>query len=63
IKRIESIALSLRTSNGIPSHWLDSWNDEREEFLSLGLIRQDDARVKLTERGKLLADSVAAAFV
>lgn len=63
MKRGEAIALSLRTSTGIPAAWLDPWPDERTEFLSLDLIYETDGRVLLTEKGKLLADSVAEAFV
>jgi coproporphyrinogen III oxidase-like Fe-S oxidoreductase len=37
--------------------------DERAEFIELGLLRADGDRYVLTPKGKLLADSVAAAFV
>lgn len=63
MKRGERIALSLRTPRGIPMAELDQWPDERREFEELGLLKEADGNLVLTRRGKLLADSVAAAFV
>ncbi|HMJ06811.1 MAG TPA: radical SAM family heme chaperone HemW [Chthoniobacterales bacterium] len=62
-KRAEQIALSLRTRWGVPTEWLEPWPAERAEFVELGLLRGANDRFVLTERGKLLADTVAAAFV
>jgi oxygen-independent coproporphyrinogen-3 oxidase len=63
MKRAERIALSLRTGNGIASAELNPWPDERREFEDLGLLREANGNLVLTRQGKLLADSVAAAFV
>jgi oxygen-independent coproporphyrinogen III oxidase len=63
MKRIERIALSLRTRNGIASQELVSWPNESREFVDLGLLREVSGHFVLTPRGKLLADSVAATFV
>lgn len=63
MKRGEKIALSLRTGNGIPSDELSQWPNESREFIDLGLLRQVGGRFVLTPRGKLLADSVAEAFI
>ena len=63
IKRGERIALSLRTVRGIPSVELDQWPKERREFEELGLLREVEGNCVLTPRGKLLADSVAEAFI
>ena len=63
MKRVEAIALSLRTSAGIPAGWISSWPNEVAEFISLGLMRQEDQRYILTGAGRLLADSVAEVFV
>ncbi len=62
-KQAERIALSLRTSDGVPADWLEHSPSERDEFVSLGLLRENEARFALTPKGKLLADTVAAAFV
>ncbi len=62
-KRAEQIALLLRTRTGVPIHWLAEWPEERAEFTALGLLCEDQDRFVLTSKGKLLADSVASAFV
>lgn len=63
MKRAEQIALLLRTRDGVPADWLDAASEERAEFIELGLLLERDGRYVLTPKGKLLADSVAAAFV
>jgi oxygen-independent coproporphyrinogen-3 oxidase len=63
VKRGEIIALSLRTQNGVPASWLKTRPNKRDEFLALGLLRQHDSNFVLTQKGKLLADTVAEAFV
>lgn len=62
-KRAEQILLSLRTREGVPAEWLRPWPQEQTEFMALGLLRAQDDRLVLTAKGKLLADSVAEAFV
>jgi oxygen-independent coproporphyrinogen-3 oxidase len=62
-KRAERIALSLRTRDGVPADCLAEWPSERREFLELGLLDDRGSHFVLTEKGKLLADSVAEAFV
>jgi oxygen-independent coproporphyrinogen-3 oxidase len=63
MKRSERIALALRTRDGISSSELESWPTESREFINLGLLREANGNFILTPRGKLLADSVAEAFV
>jgi oxygen-independent coproporphyrinogen-3 oxidase len=63
MKRTERIALALRTRDGISSQELASWPNESREFTDLGLLREANGKFILTPRGKLLADSVAEAFV
>jgi putative oxygen-independent coproporphyrinogen III oxidase len=63
MKRTERIALALRTREGISQQVLESWPNERRELIDLGLIRELNGNFILTPRGKLLADSVAGAFV
>jgi oxygen-independent coproporphyrinogen-3 oxidase len=62
-KRRETIALSLRTQNGVPAKWLKARPNERDEFVALGLLRERDGNFVLTPAGKLLADSVAEGFI
>jgi oxygen-independent coproporphyrinogen-3 oxidase len=63
MKRTERIALALRTREGISSRELDPWPNESNEFVALGLLRKQNGSFVLTPRGKLLADSVAGAFL
>lgn len=63
MKRAEQIALSLRTRWGVPAEWLEPWPAERAEFIELEMLRKENDRFLLTEKGKMLADTVAAAFV
>jgi oxygen-independent coproporphyrinogen-3 oxidase len=63
MKRTERIALALRTREGIPVQELQSWPNERREFIELGLLRELNGSFVLTPRGKLLADSVAGGFL
>ena len=62
-RRGEIAALALRTARGIERSALDAWSDAVAEFTKLGLLTDHRGRISLTRRGKLLADSVAEAFV
>ncbi len=64
MRRAEAIAFGLRTNRGVAAETLRPWDEQVAEFESLGLLRTTAAkRVLLTRRGRLLADTVAAAFV
>lgn len=63
MKRGEVIALSLRTRDGVPRAWLESRAEETEEFVGLGLLHEIGGRYVLTASGRLMADTVAAAYV
>jgi oxygen-independent coproporphyrinogen-3 oxidase len=63
MKRGEKIALGLRTDRGVSGALLRSWPHDTREFFALGLMREAGENFVLTEKGKLLADSVAEAFV
>lgn len=63
IKRAEQVALMLRTRFGVPAAWLQKSATEVAEFVRLGLLENHDSHCVLTSKGKLLADSVAAALI
>jgi len=63
MKRTERIALGLRTRDGISRRELEARPNESRQFIELGLLRELNGSFVLTPRGKLLADSVAEAFV
>ena len=61
MRQAECIAFSLRTNRGVPSDFLPA--SKAEAFADIGLLTLDDGRWHLTRKGKLLADSVAEAFI
>ena len=63
MKRAERIALSLRTRDGVSAVELQRFAREKDEFIMLGLLQESNGKFLLTQKGKSLADSVAAAFV
>ena len=63
MKRTEAIALSLRTSQGIPASWIEDRPNEIEELTRLGLMEPEADRYILTSAGRFLADSVAEALL
>ena len=64
MRRAERIAFGLRTNRGVPSALLHAWPAEVAEFSGLGLLQTGaDGVVRLTRQGRLLADTVAEAFV
>ena len=59
----EIAAFRIRMAEGIPVTEITRWSDAIAEFERIGLVSRADGIVRLTRRGKLLADSVAEAFV
>ena len=59
----EVIAFAMRTRRGVEREELSRWPDELREFQELGFLQEDGSRFVLTRRGKLMADSVARAFL
>ncbi len=62
MKRMERIALSLRTREGVASE-LKRFGQTTIEFSALGLLRKSNDNFVLTRKGKELADSVAEVFL
>ena len=63
MKRMERIALGLRTRDGIPVSQLEHFAQQANEFIALGLLGETNGNFVLTRKGKALANSVAEAFV
>jgi oxygen-independent coproporphyrinogen-3 oxidase len=59
----EIAAFRMRTIEGMPLTALAPWAGQMAEFEGLGLLERTGENLRLTRRGKLLADSVAEAFV
>jgi oxygen-independent coproporphyrinogen III oxidase len=63
MKRMERIALSLRTRDGVSALELKHFAQRTDEFIALGLLRESNGNFVLTRKGKAVADSVAEAFL
>ena len=62
-RRAETIAFGLRTSTGVPMDLLGDSLDAVREYLGEGFFEPHAGCVRLTRKGKLVADSLAVAFV
>ena len=58
--RCERLALELRTARGVDVQWLEGLEKQVEELSSEGLAEMKEGRLCLTQRGKMVADSVIA---
>jgi len=63
MKRTERIALGLRTRDGISASKMKDFERNLDELIALELLRKSNGHFVLTRKGKVLADSVAEAFV
>jgi len=63
MKRIERVALALRTRDGVSGADLKRFAKETHELIALELLRESHGNFVLTRRGKALADSIAEAFL
>lgn len=61
-RRLEAIALQLRTTEGIPASLVQSPHPV-ESLIEEGLLSRDEDRLILTRTGKALADPIAASLV
>ena len=62
-QQAEKIAFGLRTSIGVPESRIASWQQELASLLSEGYLERAGNRVRLTAKGKMVADSIAELFV
>src|SRR6516164_6300426 len=62
-QQAEKIAFGLRTSIGVPESRIASWPQELASLLSEGYLEKTGNHVRLTAKGKMVADSVAELFV
>ena len=58
--RCERLALELRTARGVDVQWLEGLERQVGELFSEGLAEMKEGRLCLTQRGKMVADSVIA---
>jgi len=62
-RRGEAIAFGLRTNRGVPLELLAPWQEKVTEYLNEGFFSGDGERVRLTRKGKMVADTLAETFV
>jgi oxygen-independent coproporphyrinogen-3 oxidase len=60
---VERAAFGIRMAEGCRADELFPWRDEMGRLIEDGLLERAGDRVRLTRRGKLLADAVAEGFV
>lgn len=59
----EKVAFGLRMATGVEEEHLDNWHAEKIHLLEIGLLERHDSRLRLTRRGKMLADAVGESFM
>ena len=59
----ERVAFGLRMDIGIEAGMLNSWPSEVTHLKHIGLLEQSADRIRLTRRGRMLADAVAESFM
>ena len=59
----EAIAFGLRTSRGVPATMIAPWGAVVDEYLGEGFFERVGGYLRLTRKGKLVADTLAEAFV
>lgn len=59
----EIAAFGIRTQEGLSTEFLAPWIEPLQEYVQLGLVESFGERMRLTGRGRMLADSVAEVFI
>lgn len=59
----EKVAFGLRMAAGLEESLLSEWEGEKTHLLEIGLLEKQGTRLRLTRRGKMLADAVGEAFM
>jgi oxygen-independent coproporphyrinogen III oxidase len=63
IRNAEAIAFGLRTSVGVPESAMKDWIGELEALRSEGYLEVENSHLRLTSKGRMVADSIAELFV
>jgi len=63
IRNAEAIAFGLRTSVGVPEEAMKGWSSELTALRNEGYLEETNSHVRLTEKGRMVADSIAELFV
>jgi putative oxygen-independent coproporphyrinogen III oxidase len=63
IRKAEAVAFGLRTSIGVPESAIAGWSSELDALRQEGYLEEEYSRVRLTAKGRMVADSIAELFV
>jgi oxygen-independent coproporphyrinogen-3 oxidase len=63
IRRAEAIAFGLRTSIGVPESAMSSWREELDALRGEGYLEEENSHLRLTAKGRMVADAIAELFV
>jgi oxygen-independent coproporphyrinogen-3 oxidase len=63
MRKAETIAFGLRTSTGVSESEFAGWTTELDALRQEDYLEQGDARIRLTPKGRLVADSIAELFI
>jgi oxygen-independent coproporphyrinogen-3 oxidase len=63
MRKAETIAFGLRTSIGVSESEMTLWTSELDALRQEGYVEEGNARVRLTPKGRMVADSIAELFV
>ena len=63
VRKAEGIAFGLRTAIGISASEMTRWTSELDALRQEGYIQEENARIRLTAKGRMVADSIAELFV
>jgi oxygen-independent coproporphyrinogen-3 oxidase len=63
MREAEAIAFGLRTAIGVSKSKMTRWTSELDALRHEGYIEEENARIRLTAKGRMVADSIAELFV
>jgi oxygen-independent coproporphyrinogen III oxidase len=63
MRKAEAIAFGLRTAIGVSASEMTSWTSELDALRYEGYVKEENARIRLTAKGRMVADSIAELFV
>jgi oxygen-independent coproporphyrinogen-3 oxidase len=63
MRKAEAIAFGLRTAIGVSESEMTHWTSELDALRHEGYIQEENARIRLTGKGRMVADSIAELFV
>ena len=63
VRKAEGIAFGLRTAIGVSASEMTRWTSELDALRQEGYIQEENARIRLTAKGRMVADSIAELFV